>query len=122
MSSSQERRKYKRYEKLSIGEPIVARVKIRSDETQDIASNDWDLVNLLNISAGGTFFYYTKNLVVGTLLYLKIDVLKSIPTITCLGKIVRSDRLQSTSVFCIATEFIKREEKELINKTLSKVF
>jgi hypothetical protein len=122
MSNGQERRKYKRYEKLPIGEPIVARVKIRSDETQEVESNDWDLVNLLNISAGGTFFYYTKYLGIGTLLYLKIDVFKSTPTITCVGKIVRSDKLQSTSVFCIATEFTEREEKELINKTLLKVF
>ncbi len=118
MSNGQERRKYKRYENLPIEEPIKARFKIRSDEAQEMESNDWDSVILENISAGGTFFRYKEDLGIDTLLDLKIDVSKSAPIINCVGKIIRIDKTRYTSMFGIAIKFteIGEQEKEMINK------
>ncbi len=64
----------------------MARFQIRSNETQKTESNNWDSVTLMNLSARDTFFYYKKDLEIGTLLDLKIDVSKSTPTINCVGK------------------------------------
>ncbi len=71
MYKGQERRKYKRIEK-----PYMARFQIRSDEAQEMESDDWDSVTLRNLSAGGTYFFHKKDLGIGTLLDLKIDVSK----------------------------------------------
>ncbi len=64
MYNTLERRKYKR-----IGKQYMARFKIRSDEAQEIESNDWDSVILKNVSAGGALFFYNKDLEIGTFLY-----------------------------------------------------
>ena len=40
-SGGQERRIYKRYEKLPTEDPIMAGFQIRSDEAQEIESDDW---------------------------------------------------------------------------------
>ncbi|MEE9604001.1 MAG: hypothetical protein V3V70_00390, partial [Candidatus Scalindua sp.] len=67
MSNDQKRRENERYENLAREDPIVmARFKIRSDQAQEMWSDDWDSVFLMNISAGGIFFYYTKDLAIGT--------------------------------------------------------
>ncbi len=120
MYKGQERRKSKRHENLPIEEPIMARFKIRPDEARENESDDWNSVTLENISAGGTFFRYKEDLGIGTLLDLKIDVSKSMPTINCVGEIIRSDKLQHISVFCIAIKFIDigEQDKELINKSV----
>ncbi len=122
MSNGQERRKYKRYENLPIEEPSKARFKIRSDEAQEMESNDWDSVILENISAGGTFFRYKEDLGIDTLLDLKIDVSKSAPIINCVGKVIRIDKTRHTSMFGIAIKFtdIGEQEKELINKSVER--
>ncbi len=116
MSNDQERRKCKRIEK-----PYRARFRIRSGKAQEMESDDWDSVTLMNISAGGTFFFYNKDLGIGTLLDLKIDVSKSAPTINCVGKVTRSDKLRLACV-CIAIKFIDigEQEKEMINTTVDK--
>ncbi len=118
MYNTLERRKYKR-----IGKQYMARFKIRSDEAQEIESNDWDSVILENISAGGALFFYNKDLEIGTLLYLKIYVPKAILIINCVGKIIRIDKPRSTSMTCIAIKFteIGEREKELINKSVEGV-
>ncbi len=81
-------------------------------------SDDWDSVTLMNLSVGDTFFYYKKDLGIGTLLDLEIDLSKSTPPINCVGKTISSDKLQPASSFCIAISFIDigEQEKELINK------
>ncbi len=118
MSNGQERRQYKRIKDLPIENPIMAGFQIRSDEVQEMESEDWYSVTFMNISAGGAFFYYTKDLGIGTLLDLKIGVPKSMPTLNCVGKITRSDKLEPVSVFRTAIKFIDigEREKELINK------
>ncbi len=99
MSNGQERRENERYENLLRKKPIVmARFKVRSGETQEMRSDDWGLVFLMNISKGGAFFYYTKDLGIGTLLDLKIYVHNATLTINCVGKVIRIDKPKSTSM------------------------
>ncbi|MHC4182318.1 MAG: PilZ domain-containing protein [Planctomycetota bacterium] len=121
MSNGHEKRKSERYENLPVEKPIMARFQIRSD-AQETGSDDWDSANLLNISAGGTFFCSKKNLGIGTLLDLKIDLPKSTSTINCVGKVTRIEQFEPTSVFTNAIKFIDigEQEKEMINTTVEK--
>ncbi len=122
MYNDQKRRKNERHENLPRKEPIVmARFKIRSDEAQEIESDDWDSVFLMNLSEGGIFFYYMKDLGIGTLLDLKI-VPNSVLIINCVGKVIRIDKTRHTSTFGIAIEFteIDEQEKEMINTIVEK--
>ncbi len=123
MSNGQERRKYKRYENLPTEDPIMAGFQIRSDEAQEIESDDWYIVTLMNISAGGTFFYTKKDLGIDTVLDLKIDISKSTLSINCVGKIKRIEEPIPPSIFGIAIEFtaIDEQEKEMINKTAEEI-
>ncbi len=112
------KRKYKRIEK-----PYnMARFRIRSEEAQETESDDWDSVILRNLSEGGTFFIYKKDLGIGTLLDLKIDVPGFILIINCVGKVIRIGQFQSTSMFCTAIKFIDigEQEKEAINTAVRK--
>jgi hypothetical protein len=116
MYNNLERKKYKRIEK-----PYRARFKIRSDEAQEMEAYVLDSVTLHNLSAGSAAFIYNKNLGIGTLLDLKIDVSKSTPTINCVGKIIRIDKPQPTSMFCIAVFFVDigELEKAMINTSVA---
>ncbi len=116
MYNNIERRKYKRIEK-----PYRARFKIRSDEAQEMEAYVWDSVTL-DLSAGGAAFFCNKDLGIGTLLDLKIDVSKSTPPINCVGKMIRIDKTRHTSMFGIAIKFteIGEQEKEIINTTVEK--
>ncbi len=118
MSNDQERRKYKRKVK-----SYRARFKIRSDKAQEMEAYDWDSVFFYNISVGGAAFFCNKDLGIGALLDLNIDVSKSTPTINCVGKIIRIDKTRHTSMFGIAIKFteIGEQEKELISKAIEEV-
>ncbi len=91
MYKGQERRKYKRIELAKrkykkIIPPYIVRFRVKQYEGQEMPSPDWDIVAVKNLSAGGIIFdYYNRNLKIGSLLDLKIDFLKSIPTINCIG-------------------------------------
>ncbi len=115
MYNNIEKREYKRKEK-----PYRAKFKTRSDKAQEMEAYDWNSVSLMNISTGGAAFIYNKDLGTGTLLDLKMDVFESTPTINCVGKIIRIDKPQTTSMFCIAIKFIDigEQEKEMINTTV----
>jgi hypothetical protein len=112
MYNGQERRKYKRKWK-----QYMVRFQIRSDEAQKTESDDWDSVTLHNLSAGGSFFNYEKDLGIGTLLDLKIYVPNAVLVISCVGKVIRIDKPRHTSMFGIAIKFteIGEQEKEAIN-------
>ncbi len=81
------------------------------------------MVTLNNLSAEGVFFNYRKDLRLGSLLDLRIGLPKSTTTINCVGKILRSDKLQSIFMFCIASKFIDigEQEKELISKAIEEI-
>ncbi len=118
MYNGQERRKYKRREKL-----YMAGVRVKQHEGHETGSTGWDSVTLHNLSAGGTFFIYKKDLGIGTLLDLKIDVPRSMLTINCFGEVIRIEQFQSTSMFRTAIKFIDigEQEKEMINTTVEEV-
>jgi hypothetical protein len=117
MYNGQERRKYKRREKL-----YMAGVRIKQSEGRKRGSTGWDSVTLHNLSAGGTFFTYKKDLGIGTLADLKIDVPESMLTINCVGEVTRIEQFKSTSMFCTAIKFIDigEQEKEVINTAVEK--
>ncbi len=117
MYNGQEKREYKRIEK-----SYAARFKIRSDEVQEMESDDWDSITLKNLSAGGTFFTYKKNLGTGTLLDLKIDVHGSMLIINYVGKVIRIDKPESTSMYSTAINLIdiSKQKKEVINTAVEK--
>ncbi len=113
MYNSQERRKYKRIEK-----PYMAGVRVKQHEGHEKGSTGWDSVILKNLSAGGgTFLTYKKDLEIGALLDLKIDVPGFILIINCVGKVVRIAKPKSTSMYGIAIKLIDigKQEKEAIN-------
>ena len=118
MDNDQKRRKHKRIEK-----PYMARFRIKQYEGLKLSSTKWDMVTLEDLGAGGALFCYSKYLGPSSLLELKIDVSTVTPTINCVGKILRSDKIQPASVFSIATEFteIDEQEKEIINTTVKKI-
>ncbi len=113
------KRKYQRIEK-----PYMAGVRVKQHEGHETGSTGWDSVTLHSLSAGGTFFYYKKDLGISTLLDLKIDVSKSKPPVNPVGKVIRSEQFQlpPTSMFCIAIKFIDigEQEKEVINTAVEK--
>jgi hypothetical protein len=112
MYNGQERRIYKRKEK-----PYMARFRVKQYEDLEIFSSEWDMISLKKLGAGGAYFFYKKDLGIGTLLDLNIDAPKSMRTMNCVGEILRSDKLQSTSMFCIAIKFIgigEQQEEEAI--------
>lgn len=105
-------RKYKRIEK-----PYIVRFRTREDEYCGTVSTDWDMVSLKDLSAGGALFNYNNNLGIGSLLDLKIDISRSIPTIHCVGKVTRIEEFQPHSILRIAAEFteIGVQDREMIN-------
>jgi len=111
MHNDHEKRKYERIEKL-----FMARMQIKRHEGHKKGSTGWDSVTLHNLSEGGTFFIYKKDLGIGTLLDLKIDVPGFILIINCVGKVIRIDKPKSTSMYSIAIKLIDigEQEKEAI--------
>ncbi len=117
MYKGTERREYERIEKL-----YMARVRVKRKEGHETVSTGWDSVTLHNLSEGGTFFIYKKDLGIGTLLDLEIDAPKATLNINCVGKVTRIKQFQPTSMFCIAIKFIDigEQEKEMINTAVEK--
>ncbi len=117
MYNGPERRKYERIEKL-----YLARVRVKQHEGHETVSSGWDSVTLHNLSEGGTFFIYKKDLGIGTLLDLKIEAPKSMLKINCDGEVTRIKQFQPPSMFCIAIRFVSigEQEKEMINAAVEK--
>ncbi len=118
MYSGKERRKYKRMEK-----PVMVRFQTIPLVAEKMVSTDWDVVAVRNLGAGGMLFDYNKNLELDSLLDLKIYVPKAVLIINCIGKIIRIEKLQPTSLFRIEIKFtdIGEQEKELISKAIEEI-
>ncbi len=117
MNNGHEKREYKRIDKL-----YMARVLVKRHEDHEMVSTSWDSITLHNLSEGGTFFIYKKDLGIGTLLDLKIEAPKAMLNINCVGEVIRIKQLQPGSMFCIAIKFteIGEQEKEAINTAVEK--
>ncbi len=129
MYNNTEERKYKRIELekrkyKEIVTPYIARFRVKLYEGQEKPSIDWNIVAVKNLSAGGIIFnYYNENIKIGTFLDLKINFFKSIPIINCIGKVIRIEESQLNSMFRIATELTKidEREREMINTTVEAI-
>ncbi len=97
----------------------MARFQIKQYKGLEISSAEWDMVALKDLSAGGVFFYSSKNLGIDSLLDLKIDVSTDSPPIKCVGIVIRVKKQQYTSIFGIAAAFMEigAQDREMINKT-----
>jgi len=90
----------------------------------EISSTKWDVVPVLDISAGGLSFNYTKSLGTCSLLDFKIGISILTPAINCVAEIIRIEEPRHHSMCRIATGFtrIDKQEKEMINATVKKVW
>ncbi len=115
MYNGQDRRKYKRIEKL-----YMAGVRAKQHESHETVSTGWHPVFLMDLSAGGMRFNYKKDLGLGSLLDLKIEAPKVMLNINCVGEVIRIKQLPPASMFYIAIKFteIGEKEVELINKSV----
>ena len=108
-----EQRKYVRIEK-----PYITHFRVKPCDGE--ASNVWDSVAVVNLSAGGTFFYSRTELEVGTILDLKIGFSHIHPSVICVGRVIRAKRHPDASNIGYAIEFTEIGElaKIMINKSL----
>ena len=67
MHNDRERRKYQRVEK-----PVFIKFWIRPENDHKIASSEWDMVSVNDLSVGGLFFNSSNNIQDGTVLDLNI--------------------------------------------------
>ena len=119
MYNGKERREYKR-----TGKPYyMVALRIKHHEGLKTTSAGWDWVVLKDLSAGGACFSHNKNLEIGTLLDLKIDVSASTHTINCVGRVTRIEQSQLHSTLQVAIEFteIDEEARGRINKIAEEI-
>jgi len=104
-----------------IANPYITRFRVKS--IADINYNEWDMVAIVNLSAGGIFFYTLENLKVGTTLDLKIGFSHTHPSIICVGKIIRARRHLGTSIVGCAIQFTEIDDHiiEVINDKAKKI-
>ncbi len=129
MNNYTERRKYKRIELekwkyKEIATPYIARFRNKQWDFSNPLSLEWNIVAVKDLSAGGIMFdYYKKNLNKGSILELKIDFIKSIPAINCIGRVIRIEDAHANAMFRIAIEFTKINDldRELINTTVEAI-
>lgn len=115
MNNNQEKREYKRIDK-----PFIMNVRVKPEEAKEAAYEDWDLVDVKNLGAGGVYFYYNKDLEVGSVVDLKIDLSEFTSPITCAGKAIRIKKHQRSSIYDVVIEFteIDGQVKDAINKAV----
>jgi len=103
-----------------IANPYITRFRVKSNN--DIIYSDWDMVAIVNLSAGGIFFYTLENHEVGTILDLKIGFSYTHPSIICVGKIIRTNKHLNTSINGLAIQFIEIDDHiiEVINDKAKK--
>jgi hypothetical protein len=108
-----ERRKYVRIEK-----PYITHFRVKPCDGE--ASNNWDTVAVVNLSAGGLFFYSKIDLEVGTILDLGIGFSHIYPSVLCVGRVIRAKRHPDASKIGYTIEFteIGELDKIIINKSL----
>ncbi len=101
----------------------MARFQVKQYKGLEISYAECDMVALMDLSAGGVFFYSSKNLGIDSLLDLKIDVSTDSSPIECVGIVLRVKKQQYTSIFGIAAAFmeISAQDKEMINKTAEEI-
>lgn len=112
MEDGAKKRKFTRGNK-----PYMVKFRLKPG-TDTETSGDWDMVAIRNLSATGLYFYCNTDLGVNSLLDMKLDILSTIPTITCVGSIIRIKRKGNAPMVGVAVTFtdISEQDKELLNK------
>ena len=108
-----DKRKYK-----EILSPCIAKFRVKHLSGNEMTTLDWSIVAVKNLSAEGIKFnYYIENLEIGSPIDVKIEFIKSIPTISCIGRVVRIEDAYVNSMFRIDVDFteIDDKEREIIN-------
>ncbi len=110
-----ERRKHPRIEK-----PYITRFQVKINV--DMICKEWEMVTVINLSAGGIFLYIKENMGVGTILNLKIGFSPSHPSIISVGRVIRMKRGPDTATIGFAIEFTEanKQIKEVINNIIEK--
>ncbi len=113
MYKNPERRKYVRIEK-----PYITHFRVKPCYGE--ASNNWDTVAVVNLSAGGLFFCSKIDLEVGILLDLGIGFFHIFPSAICVGRVIRAKRYLGASKIGYSIKFTEIDEltKTLLNKSL----
>ncbi|MCP4265106.1 MAG: PilZ domain-containing protein [Candidatus Brocadiaceae bacterium] len=107
-------RKHARIEK-----PYITTYRVKPSDGMD--SKDWDMVAVVNLSAGGILFHaHQLKLKVDTILDLKIGFSLTHPSIICVGRIIRVKKHLRTSIASFAIQFteIDKHIVEAINDTV----
>ncbi len=129
MKNFTEKRKYKRIELdkckyKEIVSPCIARFRVKQLCSREMPPLDWNIVAVKNLSAEGIKFnYYIENLEIGSPIDVKIEFIKSISTISCIGRVVRIEDAYVNSMFRIDVDFteIDDKEREIINATVEAI-
>ncbi len=124
-----ERRKYKRIELdkwkyKEIVSPCITKFRITQCDNQETSSSEWNIVAVKNLSAGGIKMnYYKQRLEIGSLLDLRIEFIKSISAISCIGRVVRVEDAHVNAMFRMGVEFIEigDKDREIINSTVEAI-
>ncbi len=129
MKDFAEKRKYKRIELdmrkyKELASACIAKFRAKHLGGLEMRTLDWNIVAVKNLSAEGiTFNYYIANLEIGSPIDVKIEFIKSIPTISCIGRVVRIEDAYVNSMFRIDVDFteIDDKEREIINATVEAI-
>ncbi len=129
MNSFTKIRKYKRIELdknkyKEIVAPFIAKFRVKHISSLEIPHLDWNIVAVKSLSAQGIKFnYYNANLEIGSSIDVKIEFIKSIPTISCIGRVVCIEDAYVNSMFRIGVDFIEIDDKEreIINATVEAI-
>ena len=129
MKNFTDKRKYRRIELderkyKEIVSPCIARFRVKYFGGHEMPPPDWNIVAVKNLSAEGIKFnYYNANLEIGSPVEVKIEFIKSMPTISCKGRVVRIEDAYVNSMFRIDVNFteIDDEEREIINTTVEAI-
>ena len=113
-----ENRRYKKIET-----PCIARFYFQRHKDNEIFNPEWDIIAVKNLSAEGMLFTCDKNLGIDSILNIKLEISKSLPTIGCEGRIVRIEELQNLSGYFTAMMFteMSAQKKEEVNVTIEKI-
>jgi c-di-GMP-binding flagellar brake protein YcgR len=123
MSKESERRKHKR-----IKRHFIVKLHIRSEakpkEEENNMLEDWEMVTLQDMSAGGALFNYNKKLEENTLVDLKIEFPATKDTVNCVGKVLRVFEAPMKPLYRVAVEFVEISEKDrnMVNRLAEELF
>lgn len=87
-------------------------LRMKPNEDNKVISDDWDVVDVSNFAVNSIYFYYNKNLAIGTLLDFKIHISAAPTIVSCTGKVIRTKRHLTSFVSGIAAVLVNMDEKE----------